>query len=104
MLIFLSDVLPASASPSASPSHSPDLSPSPSPSPSAGDEDCELEGGKYVQFHCPYESILMEHCYKCFVPRGESEVIICDGWSQEDVYEQCTTSYPLPSPSPEIDA
>ena len=49
---------------------------------------------------CPYESIPMEHCYKCFVP-PEEEVIVCDGWSEEAVRAQCYSPTPLYSPSPE---
>jgi|EP00670_Eutreptiella_braarudii_P005567 hypothetical protein len=70
-------------------------SPSPSPSP----DDCILEGGKEITFYCPYESILMEHCYKCYEGPGH-EVIVCDGWSEPDIRAQCESPTPIASPSP----
>jgi hypothetical protein len=73
----------------------PDASPSPSASP-----DCILEDGDKVTLHCPYETILMEHCYKCF-DGSTQEVVVCPGWSKEDIWEQCYSPVPLPSPSPE---
>ena len=44
----------------------------------------------------------MEHCYTCFKPPSE-EVVVCDGWSEEDIRAQCDSPTPLPSlgvPSP----
>jgi len=70
------------------------LAPSPSP------EDCEMnDGGRLLTFYCPYENIIMEHCYKCFQP-PDKEVIHCDGWSEQDIRDQCESAVPLPSPSP----
>ena len=45
--------------------------------------------------HCPYESVLMEHCYKCF-DVSSGEVILCPGWTEEDIWEQCYSPVPLP--------
>uniref|UniRef100_A0A7S4LA13 Chitin-binding type-2 domain-containing protein n=1 Tax=Eutreptiella gymnastica TaxID=73025 RepID=A0A7S4LA13_9EUGL len=74
--------------------------PSPSPSP----DDCEIEeGGRMITFYCPYESILMEHCYRCY-QSPDIEVIHCDGWSEQEIRDQCESSVPLPSPSPIVEA
>jgi len=39
----------------------------------------------------------MEYCYKCFRPPSE-EVLVCDGWSEEEVRAQCSSPLPLRSP------
>jgi len=62
------------------------------------DKDCLLEGGMEVTLHCPYEDVLMEHCYKCY-DFTYGEVILCDGWSSEDIWAQCYSPDVLPSPS-----
>ena len=59
---------------------------SPSPSP---DTDCDLEeSGAFVTMLCPYESLLLEDCYKCFTPLA-TEVIICHGWTEDEIRAQC---------------
>ena len=65
-----------------------------------GAVDCETEeGGHELTLYCPYEAILMEHCYKCFYP-PDREVIHCDGWSEDDIMAQCVSATPVASPSP----
>jgi len=89
----------ASDSPSPIPSASPrpSDSPVPSPSPIPDDQDCETGPGYHVSIMCPYESILMEHCYRCFHP-DSGEMVICDGWSEEDLRAQCNNPVPIVSP------
>ena len=66
-------------------------------------DDCEMEdAGRVLTFHCPYENILMEHCYKCFQP-PDTEIIHCDGWTEQEIRDQCESAVPLPSPSPFVE-
>eukprot|EP00670_Eutreptiella_braarudii_P004390 CAMPEP_0174294924 /NCGR_PEP_ID=MMETSP0809-20121228/43030_1 /TAXON_ID=73025 ORGANISM="Eutreptiella gymnastica-like, Strain CCMP1594" /NCGR_SAMPLE_ID=MMETSP0809 /ASSEMBLY_ACC=CAM_ASM_000658 /LENGTH=566 /DNA_ID=CAMNT_0015396729 /DNA_START=39 /DNA_END=1739 /DNA_ORIENTATION=+ len=65
------------------------------------DYDCVVGDGKEVTFSCPYESVIMEHCYKC-VHDIDHEVVICDGWTEEDIRAQCESPVPIASPSPVI--
>ena len=64
--------------------------------------DCDHENGKEITFYCRYESILMEHCYKCF-EAPDREVIMCDRWSEPDIRAQCESASPLFSPSPDAE-
>ena len=59
------------------------------------DHDCDLQGGKIEYIACPFEALLMEHCYKCYLPEESQEAIICDGWSEEYIRAQCAR--PIPS-------
>lgn len=68
----------------------PKIPPTPSPSPS----DCT--DGTVVLIDCPYLSILMEHCYQCFQPPA-LEVMVCDGWDEEAVRQQCNSGEPIGS-------
>ena len=45
--------------------------------------------GHTVDMNCPYLSVVMEHCYECYRKAAES-VIICDGWSEDDVSFYCS--------------
>jgi|UniRef100_A0A7S4LBR0 hypothetical protein len=69
------------------------------------DDDCDLSGGKYETFFCPYESILMEHCYRCveMVDGDQMEIVVCDGWSEAEIRAQCESPVPIASPSPATD-
>eukprot|EP00670_Eutreptiella_braarudii_P006829 CAMPEP_0174284150 /NCGR_PEP_ID=MMETSP0809-20121228/4885_1 /TAXON_ID=73025 ORGANISM="Eutreptiella gymnastica-like, Strain CCMP1594" /NCGR_SAMPLE_ID=MMETSP0809 /ASSEMBLY_ACC=CAM_ASM_000658 /LENGTH=325 /DNA_ID=CAMNT_0015379501 /DNA_START=27 /DNA_END=1004 /DNA_ORIENTATION=- len=78
--------------PDPTPAPSPEASPSPDP-------DCDLGPGHKLDYLCPYLSVLMEHCYSCY-HETHGEVIICDGWSEDDVKAQCDSPVPLPSLSP----
>jgi hypothetical protein len=81
---------PISPSPSISPAPSqpPSISPAPSQSPGEAQQ-CETDGeDEFMTLVCPYEDILMQHCYRCFSPPSD-EVIRCDGWSKEDILSQC---------------
>ena len=62
--------------------------------PFSADPDCENEAGNVVYIACPYESILMGHCFRCYHTAGE--VVVCDGWSEEEVRAQCASPVPLP--------
>jgi hypothetical protein len=64
--------------------------PRPKPSPS----DCDLEAATYLTLHCPHLSILLEHCYTCYREPG-IEVLICDGFSPEQVKQQRYSAIPL---------
>ena len=70
------------------------------PRPPAGtganpDSACDAPG-KIEYIDCPYESILMEHCFKCFTPDTEwQEMVVCDGWSEVEVRAQCASPVPL---------
>ena len=47
---------------------------------------------------CPYESVLMEHCFRCYNPdTSTGEMVVCDGWSERDVRAQCDSPLPLSS-------
>ena len=84
----------ASASPTPLPSASPSPSPSPSPSYSP-DTECELEeGGHVLTTLCEYPNLVMEHCYLCYSP-PVGELIHCDGWSEQDIIDQCKSAVPL---------
>ena len=62
--------------------------------------DCDLGSGTVKHVVCPYEDILMEHCYRCY--HNAFEVVVCDGWSEDQVRAQCNSPVPLFSPSPNL--
>ena len=70
--------------------------------PIADPEDCPSPA-KEITLQCPYESVLMEECYKCYYP-PDKEGIVCDGWSEEDIVCSCwgghLTAAPAPAPAP----
>ena len=67
--------------------------------PTASDADCDATEGNVVYIDCPYESILMEHCFRCFNPDTPSgEMVVCDGWSEDNVRAQCHSAVPLWAP------
>jgi hypothetical protein len=63
--------------------------------------DCDAAEGRVENIMCPYLSILMEHCYHCYNPNTTTgEVVVCEGWSEEDIRAQCESPEPLSAPSP----
>ena len=78
-----------------------------SPSPNDCDTLEESRPGKMVTFVCPYEDLLMEYCYKCY-HENDLEVIVCDGWDEDMIWQQCHSPVPIasvdPSPSSQLPA
>ena len=69
--------------------------------PSPAGPDCDAAEGRVENIMCPYLSILMEHCYHCYNPNTTTgEVVVCEGWSEEDIRAQCESPEPLSAPSP----
>ena len=65
--------------------------------------DPKNEEGYFLTYNCPYESVLMEYCFKCTAPYNNGEeFIICDGFSQEWVKKRCESEYPVSPASPYV--
>ena len=59
----------------------------------------DCNNGTLHSHYCPHASELMEHCYTCFVDTDQ-EVVVCDGWSLQQISEYCDSGVPVLDVSP----